>query len=291
MSSQIPEVVREDGVERHVRGVDERRIGHRRGCTQGRVAGEEAGDRRAMGTRGIRVDLEALSHRLGNSRRVVVDHEGAADEGHDARPGVRHVVPAVGQRSVVTRSYHQVAAPFAPVRAGEADVGHPAEPHVVDRAEDARRSADRRDVDDHRSVGEVDERPEVDGVAVRRQEDRRRTHELGEEGERAVLDADREEAAADRGDGRPPQRAQERLHALAEVQVVVQEGGGGVRRGAVVELQGAEPALDPVGRRDRLQLVRGQALLGTAHHARSSWLSGETSLTRQDLSKKDWRGL
>ena len=88
------------------------------------------------------------------------------------------VVPAVGQRAVVARADDQVAAAFAPVGAGQADVGDPPEPHVVDRAEEPRRGTERGQVDHHRPVRQVDEPPEVDGVAVGGQEQRRRVHQL-----------------------------------------------------------------------------------------------------------------
>ena len=91
---------------------------------------------------------------------------------------------AVRQRSVVLRTDEQVATSVRAVGAGQADICQPPEPHVVDGAQDAGRRAEGRDVDDLRPVREVEEAPEVDRVAVRREEQRCRVHLVGIEHER-----------------------------------------------------------------------------------------------------------
>ena len=109
------------------------------GGPSGASSGEEAPDRGAMRSGHVGVDAEAVADRLDRDRRIVVDHERPADQGHACRAGMGDVEAAVGQRPVVAGPDDQVPAALAAIRAGQADVGDPAEPHVVDRAEDARR--------------------------------------------------------------------------------------------------------------------------------------------------------
>ena len=139
-----------------------------RGCGGGerRTTGEEGRDRRAFVTRDVRGDADPVADRIDRDRGVVVDHEGPAKHADAGRAGVRHMEPAVGQRAVVARPDEQVAPALRPVRARQAEVRHPPEPHVVDRAEDARRGPERRDVQHLRPGAEIDEAEEVDRVAV-----------------------------------------------------------------------------------------------------------------------------
>ena len=137
-------------------------------CAQRCFPGQERGDRGALGPGHVRGDPESAADRLHRDPRVVVDHERPAQHAHACRARVRDVEAAVGQRAVIARSDDQVPAALAPVRARQAEVGDPPEPHVVDRAQDPRRRAERRHVDHHRPGGQVDEAEEVDRVAVRR---------------------------------------------------------------------------------------------------------------------------
>ena len=157
--------------------------------------------------------------------------------------GVGHVVATVRQRPVVSRADDEVLAPLTTVGTGDAEVRDPAEPHVVDRAQDPRGGSERRYVDDHRAVREIDEAQEVDRVAVGGQEHRRRVHEVREQEDVVVLHADRPEALPDRRHGRAREGADEGLDAVHEVEVVVEQGSRRRRRCAVVELEHAKPAV------------------------------------------------
>ena len=163
------------------------------------------------------------------------------------------VEAAVGQRPVIPRADQQVLAALAAIRARKADIRHPAEPHVVDRPENRARRRHRRDVEHHRTVREIDEGPEVDRVRVRRQKERRRVHQLGEDENLVVLDADAEKAPANRVERRSREAVQVRLDAPDVIQVVVEELGRLRCRGTVSELERPELGLHRVGRRDRCQ--------------------------------------
>ena len=52
---------------------------------------------------------------------------------------VTDVAAALGQRPVVAGGDQQIAAALAAVRPGEAEIAHPAEPHVVKDAQGVRR--------------------------------------------------------------------------------------------------------------------------------------------------------
>ena len=187
------------------------------------------------------------------------------------------VEAAVGQRLVIAGPHQQVLAALAAIRPGQAEVGHPAEPHVVDRSQDRARRRHHRNVDHHRPVREIDERPEVDRVRVRRQEQRRRIHQLGEDQDLVVLDPDAEEPTPDRDQRRPPDAVQVRLDAAHEIEVVVQPLRRLRRRRPVAELKRPEPALHRVRRRDR-----GRHTLGRAH-SRISPFSREARQVRAGL--------
>ena len=259
------EVVGVDGVEHLPGSFDELRLGRRRSCPKGRFPGQERGDRGALGTRHVGGYANTVADRVDRDLGIVVDHESSADQGHPCGAGVEDVEAAVGQRTVVAGSHEQVPTARPTVRAGEADVGHPPEPHVIDRPEEPRGRPERRHVEHHRAVGQVDEAPEVDRVAVGGQEQRRRVHPLREEQERVVLGSGCSEAATNRGQRCTRQRADERLDAVHEVEVVVEQGRRRFGRCAVVELQRSETTLDLVGRRDRPQRLRRNPGLPIAH--------------------------
>ncbi len=212
------------------------------------------------------MDPEAVADDLDGGRRIVVDHERPPEEGGAGRADVGHEVSVVGQRSLVPRPDEQVAAALRPVGARQPEVGDPAEPHVVDGAEDPGRRPEGGHVDHHRAVGQVDEADEVEGVAVGGQEQRGRVHQRGEEEDVVVLDPDGVEPCSHRGHGRPRERPVERIDAVHEVEVVVQQVSGRRRRGTVVELQRPEATLDLVRCRDRRQGLRDTPLW-----SRRSW--------------------
>ncbi len=196
-------------------------------------------------------DANSVADRLDREFRVVVDHERPADDRDACRASVKDVETAVGERPVIVRPHQEIPTALSAVRAGKTEVGHPPEPHVVDRAENPRRWIDRRDIEHHRSIGEVEKAPVVDRVAVPGQEHRRRVHQLREQREGVVLGPHREKPAAYRRERCARQRAQERLDAVNEVKMVVQQSRRRLRRRTIVELQRPKPSLDLVRRRDR----------------------------------------
>ena len=219
-----------------------------------------------MRTRDIPREPDTVADRLGWHLGVVVDHESAAERGHPGRAGVKDMETAVGQRAVIARSHDQVPAPRPTVRARQAEVGDPVEPHVIDCPQQSRRRSERRYVEHHGPTGQVDETPEVDGVAVRGEKQRRRVHQLREEGERVVLSSGRLEATAQRGQRRAGKRVDERLHPVHEIQMVVQQLRRRLGRCPVAELQRPQTALHPVRRRDRLQGLRRNPIPSVTAH-------------------------
>ena len=75
-----------------------------------------------------------------------------------------------------------------------------------------------------------------------------------------------QEPPADRRQRRARESVDERLHPVDEVEVVVQQRRRRLGRRPVVELQRAQTALDPVGRRDRSQRLRRHAILSATAH-------------------------
>ena len=236
------------------------------GAPSGCFPGQEGGHRGALGAGHIRRDPEPVADRLHRDPRVVVDHERPAQHAHACRARVRDVEAAVRQRPVIARSHDQVPAALPPVRARQAEVGDPPEPHIVDRAQDPRRRAERGHVEHHRPGAQVGEAEEVDRVAVPGQEQRRRVHQLREQQDLVVLHPDREEPLADGRQRRAGERVDERLHPVHEVQVVIQQLRRRLGRRPVAELQRPQAALHPVRRRDRPQRLRRHAILSATAH-------------------------
>ena len=107
---------------------------------------------------------------------------------------------------------------------------------------------------------QVEERPEVDGVGVRGQEQRPGVHQLGEDQHVAVLDAGVQEPLPDGVERHPLDGVHERLDAVQVVQVVAQLRRGLTRRVAVGELQGPDPGLHL----DGVVIAAGTGVLVTA---------------------------
>ena len=224
-----------------------------RGRGERHLAVEEGGDARPRATRRVRVDLERGLDGRHRRRRVVVLDEGPAQHQDPVGARVADVEAAFGQRSVVAGRDEQELAAGTAVGSGHAEVDDPLEPHVVERAQ-----RHRRGLDDHRAVRQVDEGEVVDGVGVGGQEPGRRVHQLREDQHGVVLDADAQEPLAHRLGRRSRERGQERVDAVHVVEVVVQRLDRLPRRRPVGELQLAEPALHPIGRRQRGQHLRSQ---------------------------------
>ena len=129
-------------------------------CGRGQLAeralpGQVAADAAAEATGGVGVDLQLLldpvDGRGGVVALVLVD-ERAAEQEHVVGARVADVEAALGQRPVVARGDQQVGAALAAVRAGQAEVGDPAEPHVVDEAQGVGRGLQHQ-----RALGQVEE--------------------------------------------------------------------------------------------------------------------------------------
>src|SRR5208337_1330037 len=133
---------------------------------QRRLAVQSGGDAGAVSTRLIRVDLHCLLDKLNRRLWAVVLKECAAKNHHPRRPYLLHHVTTVGQFAFVARGQQQVFSTFATVGTGQPEVGYPMKPHVVHYSERQRRS-----LNDHWAVGEIDVAPEVDDVGVGRQEE------------------------------------------------------------------------------------------------------------------------
>ena len=72
-------------------------------------------------------------------------------------------------------------------------------------------------------LGQVDETPEVDRVTVGSQEQRRRIHQFREQQEGVVIGADRWNPWRSAASEAPGECAEERLHPVLEVEVVVEQ--------------------------------------------------------------------
>ena len=114
------------------------------------------------------------------------------------------------------------------------------EPHVVDHAE-----RQRRRLDDHRPLGDVQVDPEIDGVRIGGQEQRLRIHQLREDEGRVVRDAGILEALEDGRHRSALVGVHERLDAVHQVEVVVGLRHGLLARRAVLVFQRADAASRP----------------------------------------------
>ncbi|MEZ5858833.1 MAG: hypothetical protein R3D28_07505 [Geminicoccaceae bacterium] len=132
------------------------------------------------------------------------------------------------------------------VGAGQPDVGDPAEIGVIDGAQHPR-----RDAHDHRPLRQVNALHDIDSGGVGGQEQRAGIEQILADADAAVEgNAGLLEAPA-QGVHRGGRHAREEgLHATPEIELVechLRRGGVGH---AVLEMQGADPGLDRVGRRD-----------------------------------------
>ena len=136
---EVAEVVGRHGVHRLAAAFVEHGRRRRRDPAEPGLAGQELGDRRADAAGLVGVDLGELPDRSAAGLRIVAVLQERAAEPHDAGgPGAGDEKSALRQRAVVVRRQDQVLAAFAAIGAGQADVGDPAEPVVVDGAEKLR---------------------------------------------------------------------------------------------------------------------------------------------------------
>jgi hypothetical protein len=105
----------------------------------------------------------------------------------------------------------------------------------------------RRHLDDQRAVLRVEPAEGVDGLGVRREEQRARVQQRLGDQHRLVVGAEGPHARAHRAERRRRQGGEERLHAALEVEVVVDLLDGRLVGQAVEEAQRAQPRLDAVG--------------------------------------------
>ena len=169
---EVAEVAGRDGV--HQGALVDHRLGRRRDGTEPRLATEERGEGRADPAGLVRVDLEGRAQQLrppASGRRPRKKRRP-----NSSRCGVFEKAgeePALREWPVVALRHDQVPAAEAPVAARRADIGHPAAPVVVDRAQEPGRR-----LDHHGAVAEVQKAAAVDGVRVGRQVQRPRVDQL-----------------------------------------------------------------------------------------------------------------
>jgi hypothetical protein len=211
------------------------------------LARQERGDGRTDTARLVGVDFELGPDRFDRRLRIaLVRNEHAAEPPVEVGAGASHIEPAVGQLALIVRRHDQVFAALATVGSGNAGVGHPAKPGVVDAAEHPGRHFHH-----HWPLAEVEHRHDVHRVRVRRQEQRLGVHQLGEHDDLVVLDAGVHKTLAQGLDADALQRVSERAERVREVEVVVDLLDRRLARHAVLELQRADPCLDPVRRDER----------------------------------------
>ena len=195
----------------------------------------------------VRVNLGKLPNRFGRRFRIVLVLQERAPEPHHAgSPGARDEEPALRQRTVVAGRQDQVFPTFTSVGPGQADVGDPAEPVVVDGAEKPGWH-----LQHHGPLGQIEDAEGIDGVRVGRQEQRLGVHQVGEDDDLVILDAGAQKAFVDGVDADALHRVHERPERVREVQVVVDLVQCVLARRAVLEFEHAESRLDLVGRGDR----------------------------------------
>ena len=217
------------------------------------LAGKELGDGRADAARLVRVDLGELLDRLGRGLRIVlVLEERAAQDHQPGGPGTGDEVAALRHRTVVARREDEILAARAAIRARQAKIDDPAEPHVVQSPQHLGRH-----LEHHGPFGDVDEAQEVHGVGVGGEEQRLGIHQLGEDEDFVVLDAGVEKASASGDQADTLHRVDERVVGVREVDVVVGLFQRGLARRAVLEFERADARLDFVRRGDRRRDLGG----------------------------------
>jgi len=225
------EVVRMDRVERLAGDVDEL---HRRRIVRLRQ----------------RVDLGELPGAL-DGRPGIAVHQEAAPEKDIAERGRTEDEVTLGQVALEAGRQQQEFPALAPVRAGVAHVADVIEPVVVNDAEDVRRR-----LDDQRAVLQVQPHHAIDGLGVRRQEQRLRIHQRLHDEDGPIVGAQAAYAFAKRIDRRAGHGIEEGLHAAREVEVVIDLLHGGIVRKAVEEPERAQAGLDGIRRGDLRRNVR-----------------------------------
>ena len=203
-----------------------------RGARQRGLACQCRGDAGAVAAGDIRVDLERLLDQRDRRLGVVVLEERPAQRRRAGRAQLVHEVPALRQFALVAGRHQQVPPALAPVGTGQAEVGHPAEPDVVDDAE-----RQWRRLDHQRPLGDIQVDPEIDRVRIRGQEQRLRIHQLRPDEGRVVRDAGLLEALEDGRHRSALVGIHERLDAVHQVEIVVDLGHGLLARRAVLVFQ------------------------------------------------------
>ena len=130
---------------------------------------------------------------------------------------MRDEEPALRQRSGVVRPHDQILAALPAVGPRRAEVDHPAEPGVLHSAEKLGRS-----LQHHWSLAEIEGAHHVDRVGIRGQEQRLGIHQLFENDDLVVLDANAFQTLAEALDADATQIVHERAVGVGEVEVVVE---------------------------------------------------------------------
>ena len=105
--------------------------------------------------------------------------------------GADDIEPTLGQRTVVAGREDKIFSAFTSIGSRRTEIGDPAPPGVVDRAERLGRR-----LEHHRPLGEIEDAHEIDGVRIGRQEQRLRIHQFGEDQDLVILDPNVEKALA-----------------------------------------------------------------------------------------------
>ena len=204
------------------------------------------------------VNLEMLLHRFHAGLGGAVHDEGAEHKPVAVGAGLHHEI-TFGDFTFVAGREDEIFAAFAVVFAGDADIGHPAIPEIIEQAQDHRRH-----FHDERALVRVGPDEVVDSVVVRRQFYGAGVHEIFPDDIRLVIRpvlADRIAHARlvhDR-DGH-----EIRLQRARAVQIIVNFFHGVGGRIAVVEVQGAEGTFNFVRHGHARRDGRGIFVLGGA---------------------------
>ena len=252
-----------DGVEGQARRLDEPGRGDLGLGCDAHAAVERVGDARPVAAGPVGIDLHRPLDVLDRGRGIVV-HQ-VRPRGIEREIGLRmgNEIAAVGQRPVIIRADDQVLAAQPAVRARRADVDDPREPHVVDRADAARGL-----LDHHRPLAQVEAGQVIDRVGIRGQEQRIRVHQFREDHHVAGLGADAFEALHDGQRRGAAEAVVVDVERAGEVEHVVDTLRGLLGRDTVAELEPAGARVDPVGRRQRGDDVRGNLGGGRAKSER-----------------------
>src|SRR5208337_981211 len=160
-----------------------------------------------------RVNPHGLVEALDGGSGITIDQEAPGKEDIAERSALKDKI-ALGYVSLVPGRQEQILATLSLVRARIAQVGDIAEPEVVHDAKAVRRAFEHDG-----TLRQIDPRHGVDGVRIRRQEQRLRVHQRIENSERAVHSASFAEAPAQGHERTTLKRVEEHVNSALEVEI------------------------------------------------------------------------